>query len=71
MAIYAVPRRAGVWRPAHSKWAAPYCAALAIKAQKRMGADLRPGTPPLKTVLFQLHDGYIFAAGQPFVVYTR
>ena len=34
-------------------------------------ADLRPGTPPLKTVLFQLHDGYIFAAGQPFVVYTR
>ena len=33
--------------------------------------DPQPGTPPLKTVLFQLHDGYIFAAGQPFVVYTR
>ena len=24
-----------------------------------------------QTILLQLHDGYIFAAGQPFVIYTR
>ena len=24
-----------------------------------------------QTVLLRLHDGYVFAAGQPFVVYTR
>ena len=34
-------------------------------------ADSRPGTPPLKVALFQLHDGYIFAAEQSHVAYTR
>ena len=33
--------------------------------------DPETGTTPTKIVLFQLHDGYIFAVGQPFVVYTR
>ncbi len=33
--------------------------------------DLTTGSIPTKTVLFQLHDGYVIAAGQPFVVYTR
>ena len=33
--------------------------------------DLTTGSIPTKTVLFQLHDGYIIAAGQSFVVYTR
>ena len=33
--------------------------------------DLTTGSIPTKTVLFQLHDGYIIGAGQPFVVYTQ
>ena len=33
--------------------------------------DPATGSIPTKTVLFQLHDGHIIAAGQPFVVYTR
>ena len=36
-------------------------------------SSLNPATASYltQTVLLQLHDGYIFAAGQPFVVYTR
>ena len=33
--------------------------------------DPETGISQPKIVLFQLHDGYIFAAGQSFVVYTR
>lgn len=33
--------------------------------------DLATGSIPVKVVLFQLHDGYIIAAGQPFVIYTK
>ena len=33
--------------------------------------DTATGSYQAQTVLLQLHDGYIFAAGQPFVVYTR
>ncbi len=29
------------------------------------------GSHLAQTILYRLHDGYIFAAGQPFVVYTR
>ena len=33
--------------------------------------DPATGSIPTKTVLFQLHDGYVIAAGQSFVVYTK
>ena len=33
--------------------------------------DLATGSIPVKVVLFQLHDGYVIAAGQPFVIYTK
>lgn len=33
--------------------------------------DPTSGSIPTKTVVFQLHDGYVIAAGQSFVVYTR
>ncbi len=33
--------------------------------------DPATGSIPTKTVLFQLHDGYVIAAGQSFVAYTK
>lgn len=33
--------------------------------------DLQTGFPVRQSLIFQLHDGYVFAAAQPVVIYTR